>query len=217
MTFTSTPTLIMTVTATIAGAVSMLANFGLFFGGNRNNPLGFVGVLLVAILAPMAAEGLAKVYLSVTTLERELARRLEPRAPAPKKRLAAIEGLSAAGVPVGVIVAPIIPALNDWELKRILEAAAGSGARSAGYVLLRLPLEIKEIFTEWLETHIPDRKARIMKLVRETRGGALYDPTWSKRQSGEGVFAKLLADRFALACRPFGLVRTQSSSACIAF
>lgn len=153
------------------------------------------------ILAPMAEKGLAKVYLSVTSLERELARRMEPRAPAPEKRLAAIERLSAAGVPVGVLVAPIIPALNDWELEKILAAASAKGARSAGYVLLRLPLEIKEIFTEWLEAHVPDRKTRIVKLVRETRGGALYDPTWGKRQSGDGVFAKLLADRFALACR----------------
>jgi len=157
------------------------------------------------ILAPMAEQGLAKAYLSVTSLERDLARRMEPRAPTPQRRLAAIDALHAAGVPVGVLTAPLIPALNDSELERILAAAAARGAGSAGYVLLRLPLEIKDLFNEWLEAHFPDRKARILKLVRETRGGALYDPTWNKRQTGEGHFAKLLADRFELACRRLGL------------
>ncbi len=159
------------------------------------------------ILAPMAEAGLAKVMVSVTTLDRTLARKMEPRAPAAARRLAAIEGLNKAGVPVGVLAAPMIPALNDDELERILEAAAEAGAATAGYVLLRLPLEIKELFEEWLEAHFPDRKDHVLSLVRQTRGGRLYDPTWGKRQKGEGAYAQLLARRFQLACKRLGLNR----------
>ena len=159
------------------------------------------------ILAPMAALGVVRVLISVTTLDGALARKLEPRAAAPKRRLAAIGQLAAAGVPVGVLAAPMIPALNDAELERILEAAAAAGARSAGYVLLRLPLEIKALFEEWLEAHYPDRKAKVLKLVRETRGGKLYEPQWGLRMRGRGVYAELLEKRFRAACRKSGLER----------
>ena len=202
-------TLTMTITATVAGAISMLAQFGLFFGGagNRNNPLGIVGVILIAILAPMAAAGLARVMISLTTLKPGLARIMEPRAPRPNLRRAALRGLAEAGVPVGVLTAPLIPALNDEEMEALLETAAGAGAGSAGYVLLRLPLEIKALFEEWLEAHFPDRKARVLKLVRETRGGKLYETQWYTRQRGRGPYAELLERRFALACTRLGLNR----------
>ena len=159
------------------------------------------------ILAPMAALGIVRVLISVTTLDGALARTLEPRAAAPKRRLAAISQLAEAGVPVGVLAAPMIPALNDAELERILEAAAAAGARSAGYVLLRLPLEIKALFEEWLEAHYPERKAKVLKLVRETRGGKLYEPQWGLRMRGRGVYAELLEKRFRAACRKSGLAR----------
>jgi len=159
------------------------------------------------ILAPMAELGVVRVLISLTTLDGALARKLEPRAAAAKRRLAAIRQLAAAGVPVGVLAAPMIPALNDAELERILEAAAAAGARSAGYVLLRLPLEIKALFEEWLEAHYPERKAKVLKLVRETRGGKLYEPQWGLRMRGRGVYAELLEKRFRAACRKSGLER----------
>ena len=159
------------------------------------------------ILTPMAAAGLARVMISLTTLKSDLARIMEPRAPRPGLRRAAIRGLAEAGVPVGVLTAPLIPALNDEEMEALLEAAAGAGAGSAGYVLLRLPLEIKALFEEWLEAHFPDRKARVLKLVRETRGGKLYETQWYTRQRGRGPYAELLERRFALACTRLGLNR----------
>jgi DNA repair photolyase len=160
------------------------------------------------ILADLAAEGLARVLVSVTTLEPALARRMEPRAATPARRLAAVRQLAAAGVPAGVLAAPMIPALNDAELEAILEAAAGAGAAGANYVLLRLPLEIKALFEEWLEAHYPDRKDRVLNLLRQARGGKLYDPAWGKRMRGSGVYADLIARRFELACRKHGLDRT---------
>ncbi|MDX1576792.1 MAG: PA0069 family radical SAM protein, partial [Kiloniellales bacterium] len=159
------------------------------------------------LLAPMAELGVVRVLLSVTTLDPDLARRMEPRAAAPKRRLEAIAALAAAGVPVGVLAAPMIPAVNDAELEGILDAAAAAGARTAGYVLLRLPLEIKELFEEWLEAHYPDRKAKVLKLVRETRGGRLYESGWGVRMRGRGVYAELLEKRFRSACRKSGLDR----------
>jgi DNA repair photolyase len=159
------------------------------------------------ILAPMAQARLARVMVSVTTLKPDLARTMEPRAPRPALRLAAIRGLAEAGVPVGVLAAPMIPALNDAEAEAILEACAVAGAGSAGYVLLRLPLEIKDLFEEWLEAHFPERKGRVLNLVRGTRGGRLYDPNWFTRQRGRGVYADLLERRFALACKRLGLNR----------
>ncbi len=159
------------------------------------------------ILAPMAAQGLARVKISVTTLERDLARSLEPRAPTPARRLQALRELNAAGLPCGVMAAPMIPALNDMELEAILEAAAEAGATSAGYILLRLPLEIKDLFEEWLAAHAPDRQSRVLKLMRETRGGKLYDATFGRRMKGRGVYAELLNQRFRLACKRLGLDR----------
>ena len=157
------------------------------------------------ILAPMAERGLAKAAISVTTLERRIARVMEPRAAAPHRRIEAIRALADAGVPVTVMVAPIIPGINDSEIEQILEAAAKAGATGAGYVVLRLPLEIKDLFQEWLRQYFPDRQARVMSIVRSMRNGRDYDSEWGKRQKGEGPYARLIADRFARAARKFGL------------
>ncbi len=157
------------------------------------------------ILQRLAARNLVHVCLSVTTLDLKLARIMEPRAASPLKRIEAIGALARAGVPVGVLAAPMIPALNDMELERILETAARAGATRAGYVLLRLPLEIAGMFEAWLREHHPDRAARVLALVRETRGGALYDSRFGARQTGHGPYAELLAQRFRLALRRFGL------------
>lgn len=157
------------------------------------------------ILGPMAEQRLARAYISITTLDRDLARRMEPRAPTPAKRLKAIETLSRAGAPVGVMFAPIIPGLNDHEMEAVLQAASDAGARTGSYVLLRLPLEIKDLFTEWLEAHYPDRAERVMTLVRDCRGGRAYDSQWGKRMKGSGPFADMVARRFAMACRRSGL------------
>ncbi len=157
------------------------------------------------ILAPMAAKNLAKVAISVTTLDPKLARAMEPRAAAPHKRIEAIRLLSEAGVPTAVMAAPIIPALNDPELEAILKAAAGAGARTAGYVLLRLPRELKDLARDWFETHTPDRAARILALLKSMRGGGDYDPQWFLRQRGRGPYARLISDRFHRACDRLGL------------
>jgi DNA repair photolyase len=157
------------------------------------------------ILGRMAARNLARGAISVTTLDRRIARVMEPRAAAPHRRIEAIRALTEAGVPMTVMVAPIIPAINDREIEAILEEAARAGATSAGYVVLRLPLEIKDLFSEWLSTHFPDRATRVMTIVRQMRGGRDYDPEWGKRQKGQGPYAKLIADRFQAACRRLGL------------
>jgi DNA repair photolyase len=157
------------------------------------------------ILGRMGEKGLAKVALSVTSLDRRLSRSMEPRASAPEKRLAAIRGLVAAGVPVGVMVAPVIPALNDAELERILEAAAEAGAREAGYILLRLPLEVSEIFKQWLLEHHPDRYRHVLSLLRSMREGKDYDAVWGRRMRGLGPYAATLRKRFDAAARRLGL------------
>jgi DNA repair photolyase len=157
------------------------------------------------LIAPMAADGLVKIAISVTSLDPKLARTLEPRAAAPHRRIETIRALAAAGVPVSVMAAPLIPALNDHEIEAILEAAAGAGAREAGYVALRLPLEIKELFEEWLRAHAPDRADRVLALVRQMRGGRLYDARWGERQRGTGPYAQLMARRFHAACARLGL------------
>src|SRR5258706_9391048 len=136
------------------------------------------------ILTPMAEQGLAKVALSVTTLDRKLARLMEPRAGTPARRLQAIRGLAEAGIPTGVLFAPIIPALNDGEMESVLAAARDAGARTAGYVLLRLPLEIKDLFREWLAVSVPDRAKDVMALVRQMRGGKDYDNPWDTAMRG---------------------------------
>ena len=159
------------------------------------------------ILAPMAAENLAMVSLSVTTLDRALARAMEPRASTPERRLDAIRQLAAAGVPTMIGVAPIIPGLNDHEIETLLERGAAAGAAEAHFTVLRLPLEIKDLFAEWLAAERPQRAARVMSLVRQMRGGKDYDPQWSKRMRGEGPIAELIATRFRLARRKLGLDR----------
>lgn len=180
-----------------------------------NHPVGIVtksSLVLrdLDILGPMAKKGLAQVFLSVTTLDRDLARQLEPRAATPPRRLEAIARLTEAGVPSGVMAAPMIPALNDHELESILAATAERGATSAGYVLLRLPLEIKELFSEWLQTHVPDRADRVLSLVRQTREGALNSAKFGDRMRGTGAVADLLAARFRTATRRLGLNRGRS-------
>ncbi|MGC1467287.1 MAG: PA0069 family radical SAM protein [Pseudolabrys sp.] len=157
------------------------------------------------ILARMAERGLAKVALSVTTLDAELARKMEPRAATPMRRLETLRRLSQAGVPTTVMVAPIIPALNDAEIERILDAAAVAGVKEAGYVLLRLPLEVRDLFREWLETNYPDRASHVFKLIRDTRGGKDYDSAWGKRMKGGGPYAWMIGRRFQMACEKLGL------------
>ncbi len=157
------------------------------------------------LLAPMAREGLAKVAFSVTTLDPRLARLMEPRAATPGRRLDAMEKLAAAGVPVAVMTAPIIPAVNDDEIEAILERAHAAGAREAGYVMLRLPLELRDLFSEWLVANFPDRARRALSLVRSTRGGKTYDPSWGKRMTGDGPYAWMIGRRFEVAAKRLGL------------
>ncbi|MGB0570553.1 MAG: PA0069 family radical SAM protein [Alphaproteobacteria bacterium] len=156
------------------------------------------------ILAPMAAKGLATVGVSVTTLDGNLAQNMEPRAAAPERRLETIRMLAAAGLPVTVMATPMIPALNDHELEAILIRARQAGATHASYILLRLPLELKELFEEWLATHYPDRKRRVLSRLREMRSGELYKSGFGKRMRGRGETAKLLRERFRLAVRQQG-------------
>ncbi len=169
------------------------------------------------ILAPMAARGQVNVALSVTTLDRDLARRMEPRACTPARRLAAVRELAAAGVPVAVLASPMIPGLNDHELEAILEAAAEAGAIQANYILLRLPLEIKDLFEEWLRTHAPNRAERVLSLMRQCRDGALYQSEFGQRMKGSGPIAELLASRFKLACKRLGLGRRVAALDCSRF
>jgi DNA repair photolyase len=159
------------------------------------------------LLRAFAEHDLVAVHVSVTTLDDELKRRMEPRTAGPKQRLAMIRQLSAAGIPTGVMAAPMIPALNDHELERILEAAAENGAGSAGYVLLRLPHEVEPLFVEWLHAHYPDRAEHVLSLLRQLRGGALYDSQFGSRQRGFGPLAALLKSRFRAARRRYGLER----------
>ena len=153
----------------------------------------------------MGRRNLCRVAISVTSLDRKLARSMEPRAATPERRIGAIKALAGAGVPVTVMFAPAIPGLNDHELEAVLERAAEAGASGAGYVALRLPLEIKDLFEEWLATDYPDRAARVMSLVRQMRGGAAYDSEWGKRMTGEGPIAQLMSHRFRAAKRRLGL------------
>ena len=159
------------------------------------------------VLAPMARQGLARVALSITTLDRGLARRLEPRAPSPQRRLQALSALAAAGVPCGVMVAPVIPGLTDHEMEPILESSAGAGAGWAGFVLLRLPLEVGPLFTEWLQRHHPLRARRVLNAVRGTRDGRLNSAEFGERMRGTGPQAALLSRRFDVACRRLRLAR----------
>jgi DNA repair photolyase len=158
------------------------------------------------ILQRMASRKLVRVWLSVTTLDNTLARRMEPRAASPERRLAAVSALAAAGVPVGVLAAPMIPGLNDAELEKILERSAKAGAAHAGYVLLRLPHELRQMFEAWLGAHYPDRAKHVLNLIRETRAGALNDAKFHDRFVGHGPYADLLGKRFDRAARQLGLL-----------
>ncbi len=169
------------------------------------------------VLSEMAAANLAEVAVSVTTLDRELARRLEPRAAAPQRRLQTLRRLSAAGVPTSVLVAPVMPVLNDPEMEAILQACAEAGARSAGYVLLRLPMEVRGLFEQWLREHYPLKADHVMNAVRATRGGRDYDARFGSRMRGEGSYADLFSQRFRLACRRSGLNRDHRDLDCASF
>ncbi|MDV3255395.1 MAG: PA0069 family radical SAM protein [Lysobacter sp.] len=159
------------------------------------------------LLAAMARDRLVTVYFSVTTLDNRLASRMEPRASAPRAKLRAMRALSDAGVPVGVMVAPVVPMITDHEIEHILEAAHDHGARAAGYVLLRLPHELKQVWREWLELHYPERAAHVMSLIQQMRGGKDYDSGFGTRMRGEGPFAQLIGQRFAKAHRRLGYGR----------
>ncbi|MDB5453893.1 MAG: Radical domain protein [Caulobacteraceae bacterium] len=164
------------------------------------------------IIGPMAKRNLASAFVSITTLDRSLARAMEPRAATPAKRLEAIARLADAGVPTGVGFAPVIPGLNDHELEAVLEAAAKAGATAAMYVTLRLPLEIKDLFREWLAEARPDRAQRVMSLVRQSRGGLDYDARWGSRMTGTGPVAALIAARFGVAVKKYGLNRQERTT-----
>jgi DNA repair photolyase len=186
--------------------LEVLADFG--------HPVGIVtkSALVVRdldILQAMAERNLVKVAMSLTTLDPRLARAMEPRASMPAKRLQAMEMLAAAGVPTTVMVAPVIPALNDAEIEAILKSAAGAGAREAGYVLLRLPLEVRDIFCEWLASEFPERASHVLSLMRSMRQGRDYDATWGRRQTGTGPYAWSIGRRFEIACRRLGLNRAK--------
>nr|WP_246374985.1 PA0069 family radical SAM protein [Pseudochelatococcus contaminans] len=161
----------------------------------------------IDILAPMAERGLACVALSVTTLDPHLCRTMEPRAAAPHKRLETIRKLSQSGIPVSLLVAPIVPAINDSEIEAILEAGYEAGAREAGYVILRLPLEVRDLVVEWLMEHYPGKARHVLSLLREMRGGKDYDARWHERMTGNGPYAEMIARRFSLALKRIGYLK----------
>jgi DNA repair photolyase len=165
----------------------------------------------IDILTRMARRNLVKVALSVTTLDPKLARIMEPRAPRPERRLDALRALSAAGIPTSVMVAPVIPAVNDADIERVLEAAAAAGVQGAGYVLLRLPLEVRDLFREWVMTNFPDRHAHVFSLIRQMRGGKDYDAKWGERMTGSGPYAWMIGRRFETACARLGLNERRAS------
>lgn len=184
-----------------------------------NHPVGIVtksaGVLRdLDILSSMARRNLVRVHLSITTLDARLARVMEPRAATPMRRLQAVAELTAAAVPVGVLTAPMIPGLNDAEMEKILQAASKAGARQANAILLRLPLELRDMFEAWLHAHFPDRARHVLSLIRQTRAGNLNDARFHHRFAGQGPYADMLSRRFTLACRQFGLneARTKLST-----
>jgi DNA repair photolyase len=164
----------------------------------------------IDILARMAKRNLAKVAISVTTLDPKLARTMEPRASTPPKRLEALRLLAEAGIPTTVMVAPVIPALNDSEIERILDAAAHAGVKEASYVLLRLPLEVRDLFREWLMANYPDRYRHVFTLIRDMRDGRDYDSQWGTRMKGTGPMAWMIGRRFEIACEKLGLNKRRS-------
>jgi DNA repair photolyase len=159
----------------------------------------------IDILSDMAAKGLARVGISITTLDPDLSRRMEPRAPTPMRRLAVIKRLSSAGIPVRVMIAPVVPGLTDHELEALLAAGAAAGATSASWIMLRLPREVSTLWQEWLAEHAPDRAAKVMARLREMHGGRDYDPRWGHRMKGEGIFSELTERRFVAATKRLGL------------
>jgi DNA repair photolyase len=186
------------------GILEVLASF--------RHPVGIVtkSALIerdIDILGPMAGQRLAHAFVSVTTLDHDLARRLEPRAAAPRRRIEAIRRLSDAGIPTGVLVAPMIPFLTDPQMESVLEVAHEAGARSAGYVLLRLPFEVKDLFKDWLQKHFPLKADHVMSLVRQSRDGKENDPNFGSRMRGSGFIAEMIAKRFQLACDRLGYNR----------
>ncbi|MEQ1881534.1 MAG: PA0069 family radical SAM protein [Burkholderiales bacterium] len=187
-----------------------------------NQPLGIVtkNALIerdLDLLGPMAAKGLVAAYVSVTTLDHDLARRMEPRATAPMRRLEAIRRLSAAGVPVGVLVAPVVPFLTDADLEHILDGARAAGATSAAYVLLRLPYEVKDLFRDWLVQNYPLKAGHVMSRVQQMREGRDNDPQFGSRMRGSGEFAHMLAHRFEVACKRLGFNQTRRQLDCTQF
>jgi DNA repair photolyase len=174
------------------------------------NPVGIVTKSRLVtrdldLLRELARHQAAAVAISITTLDGDLAARMEPRATHPRERLRALEELAAAGIPCGVMVAPVVPAITDHEIPAILQAAAGAGASFAGYVVLRLPWAVKELFEEWLDRHFPDRKRKVLERLRALRGGKLYDPTFRRRMKGKGPFAEQIRALYAMGCRRAGL------------
>jgi DNA repair photolyase len=165
----------------------------------------------IDLLGPMAANQLAAVMISITTLDPRIAMTMEPRAPSPAKRLAAVQALAAAGIPVSVSISPVIPAITDHEIEHILAAAAAAGAQSASYIPVRLPWEVAPLFRAWLDAHFPDRAAKVMGIIQSIRGGRDNDPDFGSRMRGSGPWADLLRSRFAIACRKYGLNRGPSA------
>jgi DNA repair photolyase len=159
----------------------------------------------IDLLAPMARKNLVKVFVSIGSLDRALARKLEPRAASPQRRIDVLRSLSKAGIPCGVMVAPVVPALSDKSIEEVLEAAALAGATTAAYIVMRLPHELKALFRQWLDTHYPLRAEHVMSVVHQLRGGRDNDPRFGERMTGTGLFAELLSQRFAIACKRFGL------------
>ncbi|MCE8546243.1 PA0069 family radical SAM protein [Ruegeria pomeroyi] len=187
-----------------------------------NHPVAIVtrGALIerdLDILAPMAARGLVRVGISLTTLDAGLARRMEPRAPSPARRLAMIRALSGAGVPVRVMTSPLIPGLTDHELEALLAAGAEAGADTASWIMLRLPREVSPLWQEWLAEHAPARAAKVMARLREMHGGRDYDPRWGHRMRGEGEYAQMIAKRFRTACKRIGLAQEAPALRCDLF
>ena len=184
------------------GCLEVLADF--------NHPVAIVtkGTLVerdINLLAPMAAKGLLRVGVSVTTLDADLSRKMEPRAPSPQRRLATIHCLSQAGIPVRVMAAPLVPGLTDPELEALLAAGAEAGADAASWIMLRLPREVSERWQEWLAAHYPGRAAKVMARLRDMHGGRDYDPRWGQRMRGEGIYADMIGRRFKIACKRLGL------------
>ena len=173
------------------------------------HPVGIVtkGTLIerdIDVLSDLARQGLTHVGISVTTLDPDISRTMEPRVPLPKRRIETIRKLSEAGIPVRVMISPVVPGLTDHELESILDAARDAGAQSASWIALRLPREVAPLFEEWLTTAYPDRAARVLARVKETHGGKLYDPEWGRRMTGQGLYAQLIAKRFHIARRRLG-------------